>query len=236
MPKWSSFSKTLGVSAGIGMVGWAAYRYWIRPWHRSWGSTVEEFQRSFPGDDLIPNAKLEATHSITIQAAVSKVWPWLAQIGQGRGGFYSYDWIENLMGLDIRSSDQILPEFQDIQVGEKIPLAPDGFGFPVALVKPERLLVLFGDTRLDPETIPTSAPGEYFAATWGFYLSPMDENTTRLIERFRADWNPSLKSWFFMRVFLEPGAFIMERKMLQGIKQRAEAHPQGASLPHEKPH
>jgi hypothetical protein len=143
MPKWSSIYKTLGVTAGIGMVGLAAYRYWIRPWHQSWGSTIEEFQRPLPGDDLIPNAKLEATHSITIQTAANEVWPWLVQIGQGRGGFYSYDWIENLMGLDIHSSDKILPEFQDIQVGEKVPLAPDGFGFPVALVQTQRLLVLF---------------------------------------------------------------------------------------------
>jgi len=210
-------------AAGLGAAAFHAYWKYLRPWHLCWGATAGETQRSYPGDELLPGAKMEATHAITIAAPPQKVWPWLVQIGQGRGGFYSYDWIENLMGLDIHTANQILPEHQELKTGDLVPLSSDGFGIPVTLLEPEQVLVLRGDTRLDPDAIPSMAPGDYFAATWAFYLQPLPENRTRLVERWKADWNPSLKNAFFMRLFLEPGAFLMERKMLLGIQQRAEA-------------
>ncbi|CAG0945334.1 hypothetical protein ANRL1_02272 [Anaerolineae bacterium] len=201
----------------------AAYVYIWRPRHLRWGATDEEIVRVLPGDELVPNPKLNATHALTIHAPASAVWQWLVQIGQGRGGFYSYDFIENAMGLDIHNAERILPEFQNLNVGDNIPLSPDGFGIPVAILEPHRALVLRGDTRLDPSAIPTMKPGDYFAVTWGWYLDAIDANTTRLVERWRADWNPSWQQNLFMRAFLEPGAFLMERKMLLGIKERAEA-------------
>lgn len=200
-----------------------AYALLVRPWMQQWGATSEEVSRALPGDALVRNAKLNATHAVTIHAPVTQVWQWLVQIGQGRGGFYSYDLIENLMGLDIHSADRIVPELQYLRAGDKIPLAPNGFGVPVAILEPGRALVLHGDTRLDPAAIPTMKPGDYFAVTWGWFLEEIDAHTMRLIERWRADWKPSLQQTIFMRAFLEPGAFLMERKMLLGIKERAES-------------
>jgi hypothetical protein len=195
----------------------------VRPWMLTWGAAVEELALSLPGDDLTPNAKIDMTHAITIDAPAEEVWPWLVQIGQGRGGFYSYDWLENLMGLNIHSADRILPEFQDLRVGDLIPLAPDNFGFPVAILEPERSLVLYGDTRLAaPGEGPPMRPGDYLTTRWGFYLLPQPDGSTRLVERWSADYAPNLFNRLFYRVFLEPGGFLMERRMLLGIKERAE--------------
>jgi hypothetical protein len=201
----------------------AAYIIAIRPWHLRWGSTDEEVDLSLPGDELVPKAKLTATHAITINARPEEIWPWLVQIGQGRGGFYSYDWIENAMGLDIHTANQILPEFQDLQVGDLIPLSADEFGFPVAILEPQKSLVLHGDTREPgPGSAPIMKEGDYIAAVWGFHLIPQEDGNTRLVERIHIDWNDSPLNTVFYRVFLEPGSFIMEQKMLQGIKARAE--------------
>lgn len=199
------------------------YIFRIRPWMLTWGATAEELALALPGDDLVPNAKIDTTHAITIHAPAEQVWPWLVQIGQSRGGFYSYDWIENLMGLAIHSADRILPEFQNLRVGDTIPLAPDNFGIPVAILEAERSLVLHGDTRqAAPGEGPPMRPGDYLATRWGFYLLPQPDGSTRLVERWGADYAPNLFNRLFYRIFLEPGAFLMERRMLLGIKERAE--------------
>ena len=202
----------------------ATYILAVRPWHLRWGSTDEELNLSLPGDDLVPNAKLMATHAITINASPAQIWPWLIQIGQGRGGFYSYDWIENSMGLDIHTADKIIPEFQELTVGDLIPLSEDGFGFPVAILEPLKNLVLHGDTRVPgPGNTPVMKEGDYMAAVWGFHLISEGENRgTRLVERIYIDWNETPLNTIFYRVFLEPGSFIMEQKMLRGIKERVE--------------
>lgn len=223
MTKQDSTAKwIIGLTTGVGAV--ASYLLVIRPWMLSWGATKDEQNRLLPGDELLPEPKIYATHAVTIQAPPGAVWPWLAQLGQGRGGFYSYDWIENLMGLDIRNADQILPQYQDIKVGDAIPLASDAFSVPVAIVEKERCLVLHGDTRLaQPGKSPQMKPGEFLSVSWGFYLSARSDGSTRLIERWKTDWSPSPQNNLFYRLFLEPGAFLMERKMLLGIKQRAES-------------
>ena len=216
--------RILTVMVALTAVAVIVYSLFVRPWHLRWGSSDDDIDQPLPGDELVPDAKLNATHALSIQAPPAEVWPWLVQIGQGRGGFYSYDWIENAMGLDIHSSDGILPEHQDLQVGDVIPLAPDdSFGLPVAMLEPEQVLVLHGDTRIpDQKSGPTMRPGDYLAATWGFYLFPQPDGGTRLVERWRSDWAPSLFNTIFYRLLLEPGAFLMERKMLLGIKERAE--------------
>jgi hypothetical protein len=199
------------------------YFFAIRPWHLRWGSTDEEVDMKLPGDDLIPNAKLKATHAITINAKQENIWPWLVQIGQGRGGFYSYDWIENTMGLNIHTAEKVLPEYQELKVGDLIPLSKDGFGFPVAILESPKSMVLHGDTRLPgPGNAPVMKPGDYMAAVWGFHLVPKANGHTRLVERIFIDWNENPFNTVFYRVFLEPGSFIMEQKMLKGIKDRVE--------------
>ncbi|MGE5265225.1 MAG: hypothetical protein ACM3S0_17740 [Acidobacteriota bacterium] len=217
-----TISKFLVAGMAIGSAAIAAYVRRVRPWLMHWGSRGAEVRLALPGDELVPHPKSSATHAVSIHAPASEVWAWLVQMGQGRGGFYSYDCIENWMGLDIHNADRILPEFQNLKVGEQVPLAPGGFGVPVAILEPCRTLVLHGDTRLDPTGIPTLRSGDFFNVSWGWFVEQVDDQTTRLIERWRADWNPSPQNTLFMRLFLEPGAFLMERKMLLGIKERAE--------------
>jgi hypothetical protein len=222
MSKRSSTGLILaGVGAGAAAVG--AYAWVIRPWTQRWGATRDEVEMALPGDDLIEFPKLRSTHAITIQARPEDVWPWLAQLGQGRGGFYSYDWLENMMGLDIHNADRLLPEHQDIKVGDVIPFAPSGFGIPVAFVEPEQTLVLHGDTRQGTGDIQIPLkPGDYMAASWGFHLFERVDGATRLVERWHADWAPSVQNAIFYRALLEPAVFVMGRKMLLGIKERAE--------------
>ena len=191
-------------AAGVGAT--AAYVWGIRPWHLRWGATDEELCAPLPGDELVSQAKLKATHAITINAPAADVWPWLVQMGQNRGGFYSYTWLENLVGCQMRNADEIVPEWQELNVGDKVWLHPKAPPVEVAAVEPGRAIVL---------------------KPWGaFVLQPIDEKSTRLIIRSQGDYEPDLKNpllnFLLWRVVYEPAHFIMERKMLLEIKQRAE--------------
>jgi len=189
-----------------------AYWFGLRPWHIRWGATNDEVARPLPGDEIVPRPRNWSTRAITIAAPAAAVWPWLMQIGQGRGGLYSYDWLENLAGCDIHSTNRIIPEFQYLEVGDVIRLGPEGYpAYPVAAVEPGCALVLGGD---DPELGPHS---------WAFVLEPIDDRTTRLIVRSRGDYPPSPANFVIWRILTEPLHFVMERKMLLGIKQRGEA-------------
>lgn len=213
----------VGLLFFLATTGGAIYWKWVRPRHQRWGATDNEVSHTLPGDELILAPRINVTHAIPVDASPSQIWPWLVQLGQGRGGFYSYDWIENAMGLDIHTAPRILPEHQDLKVGDLIPLAPDGFGIPVAILEPERALVLHGDTRIPGKNAPPVKEGEFLAVSWGFYLFPQADGTTRLVERWRADWTPTTVNEFAYRGILEPGAFLMERKMLLTLKSRAES-------------
>jgi hypothetical protein len=211
-----------GVAASI------AYLQVIRPWMLSWGVQQEDLLLSYQGEGVIPNPKIDSMHAITIDAPPSRVWPWLVQLGQGKGGFYSYDFLENMSGLDIHTANQIVPEWQELKVGDRVMLGK-GIGIPVVVFEPEQAVVLHGDTRTDtPATegqegvIPSLRPGGYLATTWGLYLNETEDSRTRLVSRLLIDWNPSTLNTIFYRVFLEPISFLMERKMLLGIKERAE--------------
>jgi hypothetical protein len=181
-----------------------------RPWYSKWGATEPEVNMSLPGDDQVPNPVLVSTRAITILAPASAIWPWLVQMGQGRGGLYSYERLENLVGCDMHNADRIIPEHQHLKVGDKVRLVPEGrdLYFVVSAIEPDRAIILFGD---DPPT------------TWAFILEPIDENTTRLIIRWRQDYEPTPGNVLGWRVFTDPITFVMERKLLQGIKARAEA-------------
>jgi hypothetical protein len=188
----------------------------LRPWYSNWGASAEELVMSLPGDELVPDPRLENTRAITIQAPASAIWPWLVQMGQGRGGLYSYERLENLVGCDIHNADRIMPEHQNLEVGDQVRLTPqENPSFDVAAIEPDSALILRGD-------IPSSQ-GKPTTWIWIFYLNPVDEGPTRLILRSRLDYASKFGNTLMWRVFTDPIAFNMERKMLQGIKVRAEA-------------
>jgi hypothetical protein len=177
-----------------------AYRPWIQPWQHRWGATDEEVRRAMPGDDLIPDAA-STTRAITIAAPPEQVWPWLVQLGYGRGGWYSYDWIDN---DGQPSADRIILELQQLRVGDQILMLP-GMGPRVREVEPNRYFVA----------------GDREAGVWCLVLYPA-AGGCRLVSRWRVDWplTPATAFWILLS---DPGAFIMERKTLKGIRFRAEA-------------
>jgi hypothetical protein len=182
----------------------------MRPWYSRWGATDEEVNRTLPGKEFVPHPKGGYTQATTIQASVAEVWPWVAQIGQGRGGFYSYDTLENLVGCNIHSADRILPELQHWADGEGLRLYPDAPPIPLAVFEPDMTLLFAGR---DENEIGNS---------WGFYLEKVDESNTRLIARWHFDYKPKLGNKILYNGIVEPISGVMQRKMLLGIKQRAE--------------
>lgn len=185
--------------------------YWfpVRRWFRRWGTTDEDLTRVMAGDSVIANPTHSATHALTVDAPPEDIWPWLVQIGYRRGGLYSYDWLDRLFGyLDRPSANRVLPDFQQLSAGDVIPLGR-GRGFPVTAIEPSRTLVL-SDTNAG------------FHWVWQFGLYPLDEGRTRLVSRGSQHCANTISTWLFMRV-MEPAAFIMTRRMLLGVKHRAEA-------------
>jgi hypothetical protein len=176
-----------------------------------WGATDQEIAALQPGDELIRDAHVTATRAITIRSSPDVVWPWIAQLGQGRGGFYSYDFLENLVGCDIHSADRVVPEWQQVEVGDDVRLAP-AVALKVAILDPGRALVLQG--RLPIARRPP------FDSTWAFVLGEQPDGTTRLLSRERYGY----RRWWAPFV-VEPTqaiSFVMSRKMLLGIRDRAE--------------
>jgi hypothetical protein len=190
----------LAVGLAIAATVLVAYRWLLRPWHLRWGATDEEVRATLPGDDLLPKPSGSSTRAIGIDAPPEMVWPWLVQVGYGRAGWYSYDWIDN----DGKpSADRIVPELQSLEVGDRILMIP-GMGPEVKAVEEPRFIVSGGE-----------------ADSWCLALDPTDGGT-RLVSRWRQAWPRSPATYFWIAIS-EPGAFIMERKMLLGIKRRAEA-------------
>jgi hypothetical protein len=208
-----------GIGLATGLVA-ASYPVVFRQRCLTWGATPDEIARRLPGDVLLPSADVVSTRAITIDAPPSAVWPWLVQMGSGRGGAYSYDWIENLLGLDIHSANEVLPEFQDIKVGDAFPLGPPGGPLMrVQILDPERSLAF----RLDD--------GNW---VWSFGLYPQN-GSTRLVSRNRiATPNASLARRAANALLMEPGSLVMERKMLKGIRQRAEKLAHQTAAPAEQ--
>jgi hypothetical protein len=176
-----------------------------------WGATDDELNVALPGDELVPIAGLTGTRAVTVRAAADGVWPWIAQLGQGRGGFYSYDFLENLVGCDIHSAERVVPEWQSIDVGDAVHLHP-WVGLIVAVLEPGRALVLRGGVPIGR----TPAPYDF---TWAFVLRDQVDGTTRLVVRERYGY-----SRWWARVLVEAVeliSFVMSRRMLRGIKERA---------------
>ena len=199
------------VLAGGG-AGLVLYEALLRRAVLTWGASKAEADSRLPGDELLEEADRVATRAIEIRAPASAVWPWIAQMGPSpRGGAYTYDWIENLLGLNMHSADTVLTEFQRPEVGETIDYGANRMR--LELVEPEHVLAW------------RSQDGNW---VWTFILNQID-GTTRLISRnsFRL---PRLIDQIGM-LPMEPASLLMERKMLRGIKQRAErlAMPTGGS-------
>lgn len=189
-----------------------AIAYWfpIRRWMGRWGTTSSDQARVMTGDGLVVAPTFTYTMAVTVTARPEHIWPWLLQMGYQRGGLYSYDWLDRLFGfLDRPSATRILPEFQRLAVGDQIPIGR-GPKWPVAAIEPRRALVL--DMR--------NLAG--FDWVWQFGVHAIDERRTQFVSRShvrpRTIW-----AWLFTILAIEPAGFLMTRRMLLGVKQRAEA-------------
>jgi len=176
--------------------------FFYRPWALTWGSTDEEIARPMPGDEVLEQPTFNATRAVTIDARPEEIWPWLVQIGYRRAGFYSYDRLDN---DGIPSSERILSQYQDLKVGDLIPLTKTANVRVIELEAPRSLVLLF------------EVEGTWSNATWVWGLYPEEASRARLVTRLRADAK-GLRS----RVFLDLGEIIMMRKCMLGIKRRAE--------------
>ena len=213
----SGVVRAMGVSAVAG----GLYATLGRRWIRQWGAAEEEVRQPLPGDDLLAEAVYETTHAIDVDAPPEDVWPWLVQMGQGRGGFYSYDWIENLGGLEIHSADRLVPDFQELAEGDIVRLAPNT-GLVAVVVDPPRALVLRATADLATKRPPERSDHGYFDWSWAFVVQPAGAMSSRLLIRLRADTAVRFPFSLVGPLVWEPLHFLMERKMLRGIRERAE--------------
>jgi type III secretion system FlhB-like substrate exporter len=195
--------RLLAVLGAAGAIA-TLYRRVLRTRHLTWGTKADEAQRALPGDELMPAARVVATRAVEIDAPPAAVWPWLVQMGPGRAGAYTYDWIERRLGIDIRNVRRIVPELQQLAVGDEIPMP--GYAMCAEIVDHERTLAF------------RSTDGRW---VWSFELVPTGDGT-RLLSRNRIDTSGyRVKDWIGYAI-TEPGSWVMERKMLLTIKQLAE--------------
>jgi len=183
---------------------------------RNWGATKAECRAVLPGDEFVPEPAGAITRAVTIEAPADEVWPWLVQIGQDRGGMYGYERLENAVGLDIHNADEIRPEWQHLAVGDEVRLVrrgwlgiPEGLALEVGRIEPGRSIVLLEEPR---------------HAVWSFHIRPHGPQRCRLISRSR-----SPRARGVARVtaeVLDPITMVMTRKMLLGIKARAQRSAQ----------
>lgn len=187
-----------------------AYFGLIRRWHMHWGAREDEAHGPVIGDELMPDADVVSTRAIEIDAPPAAVWPWLVQMGPGRAGAYTYAWIERRLGVDIHNVDHIVPELQHLAVGDEIPMS--GYTMQVQRLQTERGLV-FRSSNL--------------AWVWSFELRATDGHT-RLISRNRFDASRMTTKDRLVYPLVEPGSWVMERKMLLTIKKLAERLARGS--------
>jgi hypothetical protein len=200
---------------GFFALAFILYFLFIFPWMLNWGANGSEILGTLPGDEVVRNPMYRATRALTIAAPVEDVWSWIAQLGQDRGGFYSYTWIENMMLADIHNVRTINPDWLTRREGELLPLTSPNY--PLGLVqRPEKSLGPHV-RRFEPNAV-------MVLEGWGsFVLQPLDGGRTRFIVR---DPTPpmSLPVKVLWQIFFEPGHFAMEREMMKGIRSRAEGN------------
>ena len=195
-------------TTGVAILG--VYMFCIRPWQLRWGATDEEVEHPMPGDEIVKDPTFNATRAVTIRARPEEIWPWIVQIGMTRAGWYSYDLLDN---LGRPSARRILPQFQNPNIGDVIPMSPDGKQGPYVKDFEQDRWMLWWDGK--------------DGMSWAWSLYPMDEAHTRLITRVRMRYK-WLSPEILFDMLVEFTDVIMMRKMLLGIKERAERTDQGA--------
>jgi hypothetical protein len=190
----------------------SAYRRVLRPWQQHWGATAAEVAASMSGDQLVHQPFEVTTRAVTVDAPAAAIWPWLVQMGNNRGGLYSYDWLDLRFGaLDRPSVDRVLPEFQNLREGDLLPYAKGSEMRVAHLDRCRALLLVY--TGTDAEV----------TQSWRLY--PLDERRTRLVLRVRGGLPPGAPAGLKGRLgqaFVEATEFPMVRQQLLGIKRRAE--------------
>ncbi|MEU4822075.1 hypothetical protein AB0H37_09405 [Actinomadura sp. NPDC023710] len=199
----------------------AAYAAALRPALLSWGATDTEADTSYPSDELIENATSRSTMAASLPAPPEAVWPWLVQMGCGRAGWYSWDLFDN---GGRSSTDRIVPEWQDLAVGDRVPTVPSGASyFRVEVLDPGRTLVLRSDLELpsgrsfDPRG---PMPRAYADGIWAFHLRRLPDGCTRLIVRTRGRGVPSMANRLFTWILGEPAHFIMQHRQFHELRRR----------------
>jgi hypothetical protein len=235
------------IGSAIAATSWYAY-YRVTRWRETWGREPGEAALPLAGDDLLPAADVSDTRGITIDAPPEAVWPWLVQMGYGRGGWYSYDQLD----MKGHSADEVRHEWQSLAVGDTVPTDPGG-GFLVRVLEAGSALVLYADGELMASqrgsrgaSVPvgSDAPGlaasgrfldaavaPDFAASWAFVLRPLPDGRTRLLERFRFASDGETPASRILGPLLGFGVFVMVHRQLLGIRERAERPARQGTVP-----
>lgn len=204
--------KVVVVLLAVGVIG-AVLTAALLPWMDAWGASEAEIATSFPGDELVPAPRVTYTRAISINAAPEAIYPWIVQLGAGRGGMYSYEWFEtNILRCELINADRIHEEWQDLKVGDKVKMCPDENippAYEVARMEADQAIVL------------GHQESGRWVEVWQFILVPQTDGSTHLVVRSRN----AAEGWFWD--VIRPGEFIMMRGMLLGIKGRAEGMTQG---------
>lgn len=217
------------VAAGIGGAAIMVADYltpFLRDARSHWGLDEKDAHRNYLGDDLVPLPRWQWTHGIEIERSCEEVWPWIAQIGADRAGFYSYQWLENIAGCALRNAEAIHPEWE-VEEGDTLSLHPKMPPLRVERVDPGRGFVAYGP----PDEAAREAGRPWAAVTWAFLLVPLGPNRCRFISRYRCATSDDLATRLSLGpTTIEPIGFAMDRRMLLGVKQRAEAPMRQPSL------
>lgn len=219
-----TFYQILEAIEGIAIMITCYLTFFLKPLRNRWGLTKAAAKRPLVGDEIIKTPKAQFSHGVEINAPASAVWPWVAQMGQGRGGFYTYEALENLAGLNIHNADTILPAYQHPKVGDLIPFSPQD-AYPLVFCEHGKAMVLGVWFDIDkgivfnPEVF---APANCFRVSWLWYVEDLGDKRSRLISRNRLTYTASFKNKLLFGWLMEPVVFAMDRKMCLGIKKRAE--------------
>ncbi len=217
-----------GLKGAVGMA-WVFLTPMFRGDRSHWGIPETEAHLDFPGDERVPSPKWGWTHAVYIDAPASAIWPWLVQIGQHKGGFYSYEFLEHVAGYDTHNAQGIRPEWQDLQVGDVMLMHDRLPEVRVVEVVPNEFFVVHARADLDlhrPLEAWEPLPGRFVNLTWGFFLRPQVGGATQLVSRFRVDYSPDFGAEAeFGPTVMEPISYMMDRKLLEGVKERVEKGP-----------